>query len=156
MVTRPGPPNRCHVYLWCYIVLFFLLFVLLFSLKPRPFVQSFFNIHAPRQPYYVVLPNNCLRPFLFSFLSFCFVFFGDVVFPSIFVLVVWRVRRTSFPSGWCFSTLWPWARFFTSVYYVRKFSPINQNQHDKKKEDGTIIDSRIIPVTLYYCGYVGV
>ena len=22
--------------------------------------------------------------------------------------------------------------------------------------DGTIIDSRIIPVTLYYCGYVGV
>ena len=40
-------------------------FRLMLSLKPPPFVQSFFDMHAPRQPHTV--PNNCLRPFLFCF-----------------------------------------------------------------------------------------
>ena len=53
------------------------------------------------------LPNICLRPILFLFLSF-FCFFGDIVFFRVlFVpldyrfLFEWRVRCTSFASGWC-------------------------------------------------------
>ena len=70
------------------------------SLKPRPFVQSSFDMQAPRYD-----RHTC---FLFSFCLF-----GTPLFPSIlfyFILppfpllfVVWRVRRTVFPSGSCFS-----------------------------------------------------
>ena len=47
--------------------------------------------------------------FFVSVSSF-FCFFGDVAFSEYFLyhyrfLFVWRVRRTFFPSGWCFSTL---------------------------------------------------
>ena len=41
---------------------------------------------------------------------FLFFFIGDVVFSEYFLyhfcfLFVWRVRRTFFPSGWCFFDL---------------------------------------------------
>ena len=43
---------RCHdVFLWCYIVLFCFVFVFNLSLKPRSFVQSSFDMQAPRQPH---------------------------------------------------------------------------------------------------------
>ena len=46
------------------------------------------------------------------------------------VFVVWRVRRTYFPSKWCFSNLRPRARagLVTSAYYVR-IQSINQSIH---------------------------
>ena len=40
-------------------------------------------------------------------------------------LVVWRIRRTFFPSEWCFSISCPRAGLFISAYYVRVQS-INQ------------------------------
>ena len=86
--------------------------------KPRPFVQSFF-----------VLRYACVPTAIHVFLPFLFFLFCRerslfrVFFPSIFCtitsfLFIWRVRRTFPPSGWCFSTLWPRAGFFTSGYYV--------------------------------------
>ena len=49
--------------------------------------------------------------------SFFFVFWGCRFFSRVFLyhcrfLFVWRVRRTFFLSGWCFSILWPRAEFF--------------------------------------------
>ena len=52
-------------------------------------------------------PSICRRPDSHT----CFLFlFGDVAFSEYFLyhfrfLFVWRVRRTFFPSEWCFSTL---------------------------------------------------
>ena len=56
------------------------IFVFILELKPRPFVQSFFDMQAPRQSYHVFLPFSIL--FLFHYCRFLF---------------VWRVRRTFFP-----------------------------------------------------------
>ena len=56
----------------------------------------------------------CVSPF------FCH--FGDVAFSDIFVPLPFslcmemRGRRTFFPFGRCFSTLWPRAGFLTSAY----------------------------------------
>ena len=105
-----GLQMRCHgVFLWCYtFVLFCFVFVFMFSLKePWPFVQSFFDIQAPRQPH-VFLPLSLL------FLRRCRFF-------RVFHHCVWRVRRTFFPSGWCFfylacTTGWISA---SPYYYVR-------------------------------------
>ena len=48
---------RCHVvFLWCYVCFVFCIvfvFVFMFLVKPRPFVQSFFDKHEPRQPHAV-------------------------------------------------------------------------------------------------------
>ena len=65
------------------VVAFFVFVFMLFSLKPRSFVQSlFFDIHAPRQPHAVTY--NCLHPFLFLFL-FC-VSLEVSLFPTIIFL----------------------------------------------------------------------
>ena len=76
----------------------FLVFML--SLKPRPFVQG---------------SSICRRPdsrTCFFIFSLCL--FGEIAFSDLFIylflyhccfLLVWRVRRTFFPSGWCFFTL---------------------------------------------------
>ena len=64
------------------------------SLKSRPFVQSLFDMQAPRKPH------------LFIFM-FHFVYLDMSIFPSIFLyhclfLVVWRIRRmvrVFFPDG---------------------------------------------------------
>ena len=70
---------RCHVvFLWFYFcfVLFCFVFVFMLSLKPRPFVQSPFDMQAPDS-------HKCL------FLFFHFCLFGDAAFlPSIFCTVV--------------------------------------------------------------------
>ena len=67
--------------LFCFVS--FLSFVFLISLKPRPFVQSFFDMHAPRQSHAV---TNCLRTFCFYlFLFFFFSSLETSLFPSIFV-----------------------------------------------------------------------
>ena len=53
----------------------------------------------------------CRRPDSHTcFFLFSFCLFGDVAFSEYFLyhcrfLIVWRVRLTFFPSGWCFSTL---------------------------------------------------
>ena len=60
------------------------------SLKPRPFVQSSFDMQAG-------VPIATL--FFFFFCRFFRVFF---LCHFRFFLFVWRVRRTFFPSGWCF------------------------------------------------------
>ena len=86
---------------WFVLCLFCFVFVFLCSLKPRPFVHMFFNMHAPRQPHPVA--NNSLSPFSFLFLSFFFVSLDMSFFPSIFVplpFCLWmESRRTFFPSG---------------------------------------------------------
>ena len=51
----------------------------LLSLKPRPFVQSFFDMHAPRQPH-IFLP-------FFRFLCF----FEDVALSEYFCTIITRV-----------------------------------------------------------------
>ena len=57
--------------------LFCFVFVFILTLKPRPFVQSLFDIQAPRQPHVF------LSFFLFSF--FPFVSLEMSLFPSTFV-----------------------------------------------------------------------
>ena len=52
-------------------VLFCFVFVFMISLKPRPFVQSFFDMHKSRQPH--------------MFLPFFSFFFGDVAFSEYFL-----------------------------------------------------------------------
>ena len=96
----------------------------------------------PVDPYSCYMcDHTCRRPdshTCFSLFSFCF--FGDVAFSEYFLyhyhllpfylfvlLIVWRVRRTSFPSGWCFSTLSPRAEFFTSSAHTCENS-INQSK----------------------------
>ena len=68
-----------------------------------------------------------------SFVLYFFIFclFGDVAFPEYFLyhfrfLFVWRVRRTSFPSGWCFFYL-----VTTGWVFDISFSKnsINQSKH---------------------------
>ena len=57
-------------------------FVFLLSLKPRPFVQSFFDIYM-RHDSHRKLPHNCLCPLLFLFL---FLFSLEMsLFPFFFV-----------------------------------------------------------------------
>ena len=73
------------------------------SLKPRPFVQSFFDMHAPRQPHAV---TQQLSAFFFVFLSFLSLEMS--LFPSIFVPLLFSLCMESTshvffpPSGWCF------------------------------------------------------
>ena len=77
-------------------VLFCFVFVFMLSLNPRPFVQSFFDMQAPRQQTY------------FSFLSFVYLEmsrFSEYFLYRCRFLFVWRVRRTFFAFGWCFPTL---------------------------------------------------
>ena len=84
-------------FLWYYICLFCFasFFASMLSLKPRPFNR----------------PSICRRSdshscfFILVFFLFCL--FGHVAFSEYFLynfrfLFVWRVRRTFFPSGWCF------------------------------------------------------
>ena len=57
-----------------------------------------------------------IRVFFFNF-SFFFVYLGMSLFPIFFLyhfrfLFVWRVRRTFFPSGWCFFYLVTTGRIF--------------------------------------------
>ena len=64
-------------------VLFCFVLVFLLSLKPRPFAQSFFDIHAPRHPHAV---TQQLSASFFVFVSSFFLFlWGYRFFPSIFV-----------------------------------------------------------------------
>ena len=56
-------------------------FVFLLSLKPRPFVQSFFDIYM-RHDSHRKLPHNCLCPLLFF--VFVSVFLGNVTFSIFF------------------------------------------------------------------------
>ena len=56
------------------------------SLKPRSFVQSSFNMHAPRSPHV----------FLFSFWLFGDVDFSEYCLYHCRFLFVWRVRRTGY------------------------------------------------------------
>ena len=84
-------------------VLFCFVFVFMFSLKSRPFVQSFFDMRAPIATRVVVVVVVVAVIFLFFVL-------GDAAFSEYFLyhcrfLFEWRARRTFFPSEWCFSTL---------------------------------------------------
>ena len=72
-------------------VLFCFVFVILPSLEPRPFVQTFSDMHAPRQPHAVT--QQLSASFFVSVSSF-------FLFRRRFLLV-WRVRRTFSPFGWC-------------------------------------------------------
>ena len=81
----------------CFVLFCFLVFSLL-SLKRRPFVQSFFDIHVPQQPH--AAGYNCLCP-LFSFCFLFCLFLGGWRFTNIlfhyyfrFLVVVCRVPFT--------------------------------------------------------------
>ena len=83
------------------VVLFCFVFVFLLSLKPRLFVQSLLDIHAPRQPHAV--PQQLSAPFFCFFVLFCF--FGNVAFSeyfctiAVFSLYGEYVVRSFFPNG---------------------------------------------------------
>ena len=117
-------------------------FVFILSLKPRPFVQSSFDIYsscckcdhdhtscrrAPLATHHVFLSFFSL---LFKEKSECT--FGDIAFSEYFMyhfrfLFVWRViRRTLFPSESCFSTFVTTSWISVSLLYIlREF--INQS-----------------------------
>ena len=64
------------------------------------------------------------------FFLFSFCLLGDIAFSELLLyhcrfLFVWRVRRTFFPSEWCFSPLRPRAGFFTSADF--RIQSINQS-----------------------------
>ena len=87
------------------------------------------------------------------FLSFHFCLFGDVAFSEYFLyhcrfLFVRRVRRTFFPSGWCFSTLRPRAGFFTASY--ERIQSIN-----KKNAGNFIWDTFGAPLFSHWYSVVG-
>ena len=83
------------------------------------FVLFLFFTEAAALRSIVLRYSICMHPDSHTQLATCL--FGDVAFSeylctiTIF-LFVWRVRRTFFPSGWCFPTLCPRAGFFTSAY----------------------------------------
>ena len=83
-------------------------FVLMRSLKPPSFIQTFFDVHAPRQLQHEVTQQ--LSASFFVFVSFIFDLFGDVTFSEYFYATTvfslfgeYDVR--SIPYGWCCSTL---------------------------------------------------
>ena len=86
---------RCHdVFLWCYVC-----FVLL-----RFRLYAFVEVAALRS---IVLRYTGAPIAARVSLFFFFRLFGDVAFSEYFLyhcrfLFVWRVRRTFFPSEWCF------------------------------------------------------
>ena len=100
------PGGCCVVFLWCYVCSIFVsLSSFLLSLKPRPIVQSLYVLRYACAPT-AQLSNNCLRPFSFLFLlRWRCRFFRVFLYHYYRFLFVWRVRRTCFPFGWCFSTL---------------------------------------------------
>ena len=63
--------------------------------------------------------------FLFLFLRIC-LFFQVFLYHHRFLLV-WTVRRTLLPSGWCFSTFFVTTGWiFTSAFYYVRIQSINQ------------------------------
>ena len=96
--------RKCHACSLFLALLFFVLFVFVFliSFKPRPFVQSFFGIHAPRQPH--IVTKQLSRILFVLCLIFCS--FGTAAFSEYFCTgssrFVCKVRCTLFPPGWCF------------------------------------------------------
>ena len=68
-------------------------------MKPLPFVQSFFDIHAPRQPHAVILQLS-----LSSFV--CFIFGSWEVALRVFcangVSPLYKKYFVLVHSGWCF------------------------------------------------------
>ena len=100
---------------------------------------------------------HCLHPFAFLCLSF-FVSLEMSLFLSIsvslpFSLGVWRVDRTFFPSGWCFSininTLRPRAGFLASAYYVGIHSLQSKRLKKTKKSSKKVVDRRGKNIVMY-------
>ena len=81
-----------RLFLFCFV------FVFMRSLKPRPFVQSSFDMQAPRYS------HPCFFIFFLETSLFTSIFFVFILFP-LSLCMDFRVRRTFFPSEWCFSTL---------------------------------------------------
>ena len=101
---------RLSLVILCFILLCFCLHA--FSLKPRPFVQSFFGMQARD-----LLTTTTLHVFL---AFFRFGLFGDVAFHEYFFCTVvvfslygeYVVRFLFFPSGCLLTTGWI---FYTSL-----------------------------------------
>ena len=96
---------RCHiVFLMCYVCYVYFAFVCMISLKPWPFVQAFFDMHASRQLHMFIL---------FS----CFLY---VVFPEFLChyrfIFEWRGRREFPLLDGVFFILRLRAGFLTSTY----------------------------------------
>ena len=113
--------------------MFRFVFVFMLSLKLRPFVQSFFDMQATRQPH--------------VFLPFLLLFFRGVAFSRVFLyhcrfFFVWRrehVVRFSLPDGVFLSLTTGRLDFFSSVY-VR----IQSNQ-------SIVLRSNPFGVCMYVC-----
>ena len=92
------------------ITFVFFVFVFMLSLKPRPFIQSFFVLRYACAP---IATRSYLTTVFASFFFFFFFLIRStryVAFSRVFLyhcrfIFVWRARRTFFHSGWCFSTL---------------------------------------------------
>ena len=98
-------------YRHCLYKVFVFVFVFLLSLKPRPFVQSFFDRHAPRYSHTHFPLITCVYVIFFCFVYVLFLYFGDVAFSEYFVtfIAVSSVEESTsyvFPlPGGVFSTL---------------------------------------------------
>ena len=90
------------------IMFFFFFFLILWRCR-------FFRVFFVPFPLSLRMENRATRGYLTTafallWLSFFLLFFGGVAFSEYFLyhyrfLLVWKVRRTFFPAGWCFSTL---------------------------------------------------
>ena len=95
----------CHSFLllWFY-------FAAVCRILRYPYCPCLVFLSALYSAAYRTAPIVTLVSFFSFFLFFLFVYSADVAFSKYFLyhfrfLFVWRVRRTFFPSEWCFSTL---------------------------------------------------
>ena len=127
------------------LVLFCFVFVFMLSLKPRPFVKSFFDImQVPRWPY------------LFLLLFFLFVIWRcplfRVCFCTIAVFSLYGEYVVRFPFGWCFCTLRPRAGFFTQAYV--RIQPIKSTTVNVSVQynGGLLLDTVLLTQCYYHRG----
>ena len=76
------------------------------------------------------------RTCFFCFCFFCLLFIWRYLLYEYFLYhcrfhFIWRVRRTFFPSRWCFPTLSPRAGFLTSAYVKIQSNQITINSQSK-------------------------
>ena len=97
------------------------------SLKPRPFVQSFFDMQAPRQPHVFLLFLFCF----FGVVAFFEYFRTNAVFSLYGEYVVPTLVRFFLPDG-VFLSCDHRLDFFASALFMEKFNQSVNQKHDDK------------------------
>ena len=118
---------RCHdVFFWCYAC-FVLLRCPFYDFVQAEVIRSIVLRYASASIATRVSFFLVFLPFLFIWrCRFFRVFYKILVLYHFRFLFVWRVRRTFFPSEWCFSTLWLMAGFFYISFYENSINSIKK------------------------------